>query len=312
MSANELLIWMSARMGGSWQQFRAAVEALQERSAENSNPSINDEDSSQDLPIYQTLRFSLQRLAHVEFTREELSWRTVPPVLAANNHEGSWIGILCGARSPVICKLIDDMTAPVERRCIAFAPDVIRFETSKREELLKISAALGAAVQVNAADTLLAALPAVGAPRHYAEEAPPSTPGWNIQQFSTGLLRWEQSEFREIARRNVGLFRFSQGFQRFHFLKWSGKTFRVPVQLGKYSVLSRRRRKRFIAYSGRLTIFSVPVICRPPLLIERALVLCSGFLPALNPTTGRLEYQNVPHNTARAAAALLRQEVSFI
>ena len=299
-------------MEGSWQQFRAAVEALQAGSAENASPGIDDENSSNDLPVYQSLRFSLQRLAHVEFTGEDLRWRTVPPALAANNCDGSWTGTLCGARSPAIYKSIGDLAAPCERRPISFAPDLIRFKASKLEELFEIGAAFGAAVQTNAADTLLAAVPAVGAPKHNAEDAPPSTPGWNIQQFSTGALRWEQSAFGEIAKRDVGLFRFSQGFQRFHFLKWRGKTFRVPVQLGKYSVLSRHRRKRFIAYNGGLSTFSVPAICRPPLLIERALVLCSGLLPALNKTTGRLEYQNVPHNTARAAAALLRQEVSFI
>ena len=34
MSANELLVWMSARSRGSWQQFRGAVEELQLINAE--------------------------------------------------------------------------------------------------------------------------------------------------------------------------------------------------------------------------------------------------------------------------------------
>ena len=66
MSANDLLLWMSARREGSWQQFRGAVEALHfEGGTEPVEPKHS---SDSPLPIHQELRLSLQGLAHVEFS----------------------------------------------------------------------------------------------------------------------------------------------------------------------------------------------------------------------------------------------------
>src|ERR1700693_4891014 len=67
MSANNLLLWMSARSRGSWQQFRAAVEELH---LDDGDAGAKEDDDSHDqfaLPLYQTLRFNLQRVGHAEF-----------------------------------------------------------------------------------------------------------------------------------------------------------------------------------------------------------------------------------------------------
>src|SRR4051812_24527063 len=84
---------MSARWEGSWQQFKDAVEELVPE------PQSADSGGSK-LPLHQKLRFSLERLGHVEFNfAENYRWRVVPPALAlASNRDVA--GVVCGARSP--------------------------------------------------------------------------------------------------------------------------------------------------------------------------------------------------------------------
>jgi len=104
----------------------------------------------------------------------------------------------------------------------------------------------------------------------------------------------------------TGLFRFVMGHQRFYYLRWRGRSYRVPVQVGKYAVM--RKKRGLLTFDAESRTLSVPLMCRPPLLIERALVLCSGLLPSFDGASGRVEYGSVPPEAARLAAQLLRQE----
>src|SRR5437868_5036674 len=108
VKANELLLWLSARKEGSWNQFRGAVESLHlpdDAPADDDAEAEIDSEEEQDqsgLPIYQELRLNLQRLAHAEFFARECKdgWRVTPPTLACCGDEAlGWVGILCGARS---------------------------------------------------------------------------------------------------------------------------------------------------------------------------------------------------------------------
>ena len=67
MSANALLLWMSARREGSWQQFRSAVEELHIET--DTFASAEDDEAADNFrfPLYQALRLNLQRLGHAEF-----------------------------------------------------------------------------------------------------------------------------------------------------------------------------------------------------------------------------------------------------
>ena len=105
----------------------------------------------------------------------------------------------------------------------------------------------------------------------------------------------------------TGFFQFLMKHQRFYYLRWHGHTYSVPVQVGKYIVM--RRKRGLIAYDATTRALSLPASCRPPLLIERALVLCSGLLPAFDASSRRLEYTCIPPSVARLASQLLWQEV---
>jgi hypothetical protein len=138
-----------------------------------------------------------------------------------------------------------------------------------------------------------------------------------IERFVPSTLRWtarnhqneRELEFGDVSKCRTGLFRFRMKYQRFHYLRWRERTYSVHVQVGKYAVLRHRRVRNLLQYDPSQCMLSVPVSCRPPLLIERALILCTGLLPHFDKTAGRLEYA-VPRDIARLAAGLLRQEIT--
>src|SRR5262249_37917881 len=103
MSADNLLLWMSARTRGSWQQFRAAVEELHVPDEEDVGDSNRSDDGAESdgLPLYQALRLYLQRLGHAEFfpgTRG-IEWRVTPPSVAIVQQSDGVLGVVAGARS---------------------------------------------------------------------------------------------------------------------------------------------------------------------------------------------------------------------
>ncbi|MDE2773295.1 MAG: hypothetical protein OXI46_06260 [Gemmatimonadota bacterium] len=161
--------------------------------------------------------------------------------------------------------------------------------------------------QVDAPTTILSAVPGVLDQATWLGMAIPETPGWTVHRFSSSRLRWVEAAGTDAIKTQTGLFRFVMRHQRFHYLRWRGRSYRIPVQVGKYVVM--RRRRGLLAYDAATKTLSVPAVCRPPLLIERAIILCSGLLPVFDARSRRVEYTNVPPDVARLAAQLLRQEV---
>ncbi len=324
MSLNHLLIWMSARGRGSWAQFRSAVERFHVEPEDGGVDGEDADDSTaNDLPLYQAVRFGLERLAHVEFSFSTAGpkWRVVPPALAITDENDRCVGVLCGARSPDLCSRLGRLNAGAswDSQEITGMPDRIRLVASDLDALQGAARELGLTAQVRAPASLLAAIPPVDDPRSRSLADPPAGPGWAVERFVSSDLRWttrhpkedRDLESRDVNKWQTGLFRFRMKYQRFHFLRWRRRTFRVPVQVGKYAILRRRSVRRLLQYDRKDALFSVPVTCRPPLLIERALVLCTGLLPRLDMSSGRLEYCGVPQTVARLAAGLLRQEIQI-
>ncbi|MBF2759006.1 MAG: hypothetical protein ISN28_01850 [Ectothiorhodospiraceae bacterium AqS1] len=322
MSFNHLLTWMSARGCGSWAQFRAAVERYHVEFAEHEqDEEIADDVTASDLPIYQVARLNLERLAHVEFfsPRAGADWRVVPPSLAVHKEGDQWVGILCGARPPDLCERIEKKVVIKKTQAARGIPmpDCIRLLAS---DLAKIESAAKAGelhVQIEAPTSILAAIPPVDDPRSYVPADAPTVPGWSIERFLPSKLRWtaqnhqneKDLEFGDLVDCQTGLFRCRMRHQRIHYLRWQGRTYRVNVQVGKYAVLRRQRIRNLLKYDSHRSILSVPVNCRPPPLVERGLVLCTGLLPVIDKATGRLEY-TVPQEIARLAGWSLRQEIN--
>ena len=298
MRANDLLLWMSARREGSWQQFRGAIEAL---NLDGEDTLVEPDAGSESLlPIQHALQLSLEGLAHVEFSRSDRRWRVVPPSLALFSE--TCAGVLCGSRTP---QTIDDLRTltgvQVDVSKSEGEPDRIILRCGSKDALLRAAQAAGIRVQDSASEMLLVAHGPIRRHQGWTPSELPPSQGWSVHRFSSSQLRW--IERPAGAKTTSGLFRFVMKHQRFYYIVKNGQCFRVPVQLGKYAVL---RRKDILLYDRNERRFSVPPICSPPLLIERALILCSGQLPVLN-GRGRLEYRDVPPAIARLAADVLCQ-----
>lgn len=317
VSANKLLLWMSARGQGSWQQFRAAVEELHlvggQPEAETENEDVVP--FRETFSAYQSLRLNLQRLGHAEFFAGagESEWRVAPPTLAVTQSDGAWIGILAGARSLELLERLREAAASSVLETISFAhsPDQILIKASEEMTLKMVAMQSSVFFQQNAPIAILGCLPTVDDPVLRRPRELPFGSDWKVERFSATRLAWVPATREQALGAIFGLFRFSFRHQRDTFLCSNHSFFHVPGQVGKFLLLKRRRSQvfRYDPATGNLT---VPTICRPPFLIERALILCSGKIPAGETRPGAktlLHYYQVPKITADYACGLLRQEL---
>ena len=313
MRLDHLLLWLSAKGNGSWAQYRGAVEVLLSDQTNESRDSNEEKAGSgvnhSVLPVHQQICLELQRLGHVEFSWNEQgqgSWRVVPPTIALLPNRRDK-GILCGARSPELPARLDALEdIKVERTERAWMPQRMTVQ-GKPAAVARAATQTGCLVQENAANAILSAVPSVREQAAWWRTGIPETSGWTVQRFSSTKLQWVDASANDAKTIRNGFFRFVMKHQRFYCLRRDGRSYKVPVQVGKYAV--RRRKRGLLAYDSASGLFSVPPIFRPPLLIERALVLCSGFLPEFDSTSRRVTYAGVPTDVARLAAQLLRQEV---
>jgi hypothetical protein len=240
-----MLLWLSAKSQGSWSQFRSAVEELNGQQVEL-EPEGEDNDSAStgsDLPIYQQFRFALQRLGHVEFfsAGAETGWRVVPPTIAIRTR-GTADGVLCGARSPALLESLcadNDLTVNVTQ--IDGMPQRIAIRSPSHELLVRRAREHSFRIQNDAPMSLLLALPGVRDSSSWRASKMPETPGWLVHRFSTYNAQWEEMRQEDTHKARSGLFRFTFKHQRFYYLRSRGCTYSIPVQVGKYAVMPRRK-----------------------------------------------------------------------
>lgn len=305
-----MLLWLSARGEGSWQVFRAAMEKL--HVAEDFELDAGVEFEDQNFPLHQQLRLNLERLGHVEFFARECEegWRVAPPALAATCGPNGWIGVLCGARSDSLLGRFIEMIDHLQVEIIpqADAPDVYRVLTSEREELAKAGERSGLHFQSDAPLAILSHLPQIDQSSQGAPTAEfPLGADWVIHEFLPDKLGWRKVTRSAANSARMGFFRFIIHFQRpRYFLRRSERTYELPRAIGIYALM-RRQRYSFLRYDGHERLFTVPAICRPPRLLERALVLCSGLPPTFEARESRLIYHEIQPDIARLAAQLLQQ-----
>lgn len=311
MRADALLLWLSARREGSWQQFRAAVEELH-ASDEPAANEVAPEDEG--FPLHRQLRRDLERLGHVEFFARDCQdgWRVAPPILAAHPFAEGVRAVLCGARSPALCDRVLRAAEGLgyERPGPPGVPEVMRLTAADASTLEEVATQVGMHFQRDAPLAILSYLPPCGSLSQRSKQAEfPLGADWSIHQFDAGALRWSKADRRRAETARYGVFQFSLYERWVHFLRWAGATFELPRAIALYALLHRRRR-RVLRYDIQVRELSVPAICRPPLLLERALVLCSGVPPAYDTATSHLTYADVPPDVAFLAAELLRQPLT--
>ncbi|MGH6878511.1 MAG: hypothetical protein ACREHV_14210, partial [Rhizomicrobium sp.] len=191
------------------------------------------------------------------------------------------------------------------------APDAIRLIAEDSTALSELAARSKVNFQPDAPLSILMHLPPCDPPaRRCAQAEFPVGGEWNIHEFDAKALCWHTVELRHAQTVRTGTFRFTHRYQRpTYFLRWAGGTYRLPRAIAIYA-MSRRQRPGLLHYDAAMRTLDLPAICRPPRLLERSLVLCSGLSPAFSTSTGRLTYVEVPPDIARFAAELLRQGLS--
>jgi hypothetical protein len=312
MTPNELLIWLSARGEGSWPQFRGAIETL-----DLANSSTDEAEDAQ-LSLHQRVRFNLERLGHVEFDTpgSEDRWRVVPPALAICDHGQEAMAVLCGARTPKLLESIEQEAQGLiwQRTAVTDCPDIIRIHAPESRSLEELAQQTGIRCQPDAPAALLSHLPLVDSlGGSKPEDLPAAGNDWDVKQFviEKKRMRWQPITLREAnAPRAEGLFCFTRFQIPHYFLRERNRTVRVPGAIGKYRMLDQYRR-RVLRYARKEQQLAVPAIFRPPVLTERAIVLCSGFPPSLTSVRGRrwLTYEGVPEDIAGMVAEVLRQDL---
>lgn len=310
MSANSLLLWMSARQTGSWQQFRSTIERF--HAQEGQELDATSALGNQEFPMYQQLKFNLQRLGHAEFFAVDqiMKWRIAPPVVATTQRRDGWVGIVTGARSSALLERLRLSSVALEIEQQLACPDVLLLHAHDSDALGAAAARAGLIVQQNAPQALLSCLPAIDAKNLRVAASVPLGAGWKIERFCTNVLRWVSATRLDVATASYELFRFEYRYQKHHLFCTGEVVMIVAPQVGKFLALRRRRRQvtKYDAQHERLTL---PAVCRPPLLIERALTLCSGRPPRYEVIEGKgyVHYDDVAAPIALAAASLMRQEV---
>jgi hypothetical protein len=305
MNANHLLFWASALGSGSWHQFKCAVERLHLE-----NRQEEEQDRQEDFPLYQQARFNLQRLGHVEFNGQETDWQVVPPVFAMVEREGKAWAVLCGARSKPLLASIREACNSLELSETACdtCPDIFCLEDKDSDRIKMIAENLGIMVQSSAPETILVNLPPVETLINWPRSDMPFGEGWNKKRFCAQALSWERKPDLSDTNEQPELLRFTRFGKPFYFIRVGASGIQVPGQMGKFFILMCIRR-RVLSYDSQRAELGVPPIYRPPLFVERALCLCSGFPATFEPKRKLLIYRNIPEHVAQLAARALRQEI---
>lgn len=291
---NNLLLWMTAKRAGSQRSFTV-------RAAESDPGS-----GRQRAPWHRVAQWNLARLCHAEFGDASIGagWRIAPPVIAAGSPTGPCAAVLCGARAPgMVQRLSESRTATLQISVQADGPDIAELAAPDRSSLEAAAADAGIPLQWHSSLLLLTA--SIAPKARVLEPIQRPTGNWSVERFSKSRLRWVESSMDECERSKHGLFRFQSEIRREVALIEGSRAFSCDPSEAKFRIL--RRRNRALAYDRHTAEFSVVPACRPPLLIERALILCSGSLPAFR--DDRLVYGRVPPTVAAAIGALLDQRL---
>ena len=295
---NELLLWMSARKFGSAQSFRARVAELQPVSG----------GFGRGAATHRRVAWELSKLGHAEFghAADGSGWRVAPPVLAAGSFSGTPRAVLCGARTRDLLSALANSAGSNQLRMSSQpgGPDTVEVHASSALALDDIARRTRIPIVWNAALAVLAVCPTAKTVS-MEERSVPVGIGWAVSRFSKSNLAWVASTAADAQAAKVGLFRFKADYGTTYILKEEGRAWSCDPAIAKYRVLTRRHRA--ISYAASEQKLSVAAGCRPPELVERALVIASGRLPEFQ--AGRIVYNQVMRAAAEAVAALLGQRL---
>lgn len=251
-------------------------------------------------------------LGHIEQQHDD-RWRVAPPVLAAlgDGSEELATAVLCGART-------SGLTEKLALACAAHGGALTRIPQHKRPDCIRVSAAttsdlcaIAAAAALNwqrdAGFTLLASLPTISSwPRSSCQMVSGRVKG--VRRFSKSKLQWVASTLEETHMAHRGLFLVKRDYDSIVLLKEAADSqSEIDLAAGRLVVAKGARELHIDLKSQSLRL---PWTLTPPVLVSRALTLCSGLLPEVWRERKELVFRGVTGRMARLAAAVLGLRVA--
>ncbi len=256
-------------------------------------------------------------LGHCEVDWTHGKWSVTQPVLA-QLPQADGLAVLCGARRPRLVRAIDerDIYEETRRRNSSHrdipSPSTILIPYQSAHQLQHDAAAIGAAVGGCAAERISSLL------RSTAPAAPSAPPAYSSlleRLTSVAPQRWRPASPRDPAPPR-GLYREQVNGRWQHLVRCADSWLTTDLSSGIFAELARLGRTvmRWLPdgddpkRTGTLLIDArIPL---PP-LHERALVLCSGFVPRFEAAFNELHYDNVPRAIADDVASTLGQSLQI-
>lgn len=314
MTADHILIWMSAKGEGSWAQFTQAVETLSDSDSDEELDDDSDSSSSASpafISSQNLLRLNLSRLSHTEFFDENgrFRWRVVPPTISATKTASGALGVLCGARIPALRKSLEGICRDNELQTseISDGPEGITISADSFERLAEIAEECHLILQPDAPEALLLPQPNILSSFYETRSRLPAGEGWTARRFCPRSLSWQESSPAEASAAPTGLFEIQAGYPWRYMIATEKAFIELPKAVGVYRTLRQRRRQLF-HYREKDQSLTIRATCRPPLLVERALILSSGALPEISKRKGQglfATYPNISKPLAETVSSIL-------
>jgi hypothetical protein len=252
----------------------------------------------------QRIADDLSMAGHLEITAPS-SWHIAPPVLAgfpADAKEPA-TAILCGARTSGVLSRLDEacmgQAVTVKTTSVPGRPSIMSLSATAFRDLTAAADRAGLRFQKDAGFTLLACLPTI---RQWPRTPCPMVAGRvdTVHRFSRSKLEWVESSLAEATQKRIGLFRIKRDWDWVTILK-SGESqcAKIDDRAGSFIIAAKRRDARWDANSQTL---SFPLRLYPPAIVARALVLCTGVLPAYKDR--RVAFGGITPSVLRLALAV--------
>jgi hypothetical protein len=250
---------------------------------------------------------NLSTLGHIELDNDR-GWRVAPPVLAglpSAQASSEQTSVLCGARTAgvlaALARSCSNAGAQMHVEAVRNQPSRVLVVCPSRSVLTTVAAGAKIALQHDAAYTLLACLPTV---RNW-----PRTPcalvagaATTVKRFSRRRMQWIASSLPEAASAKSGFFRIKRDWDWVSILKLRGADYAyIDDRAGR---LFTAAKLRVASWTAASQVLSLPIQLYPPTLIARALALCSGVLPEVERTGGRLLFAGVSPSVLRLTLSI--------
>ena len=282
-NSDRLLYVLSAKQEMNWTAFKSTFVSLYALIVSVSDLEKQDIKNKR----LEVVRRSLDSLGHCNFDFTGNRVYVAPPTLVRLPCAGFPQAILAGARSPQTIEQIKDVCNALGNHIkvesqreddLSLIPRRITVQVEDVEELRKIADSLKIHFKENPAAWEISNFS--GSLQDYLPTRKWSSApeiNWQRQTFNTNSLHFDSPQDTETNIRLSQYKNLKSSTQTYHFWR-DGQSTEIDRDWGRYAVLSAMH-INILFYDNRKFMMAVPIGAKLPSLLERALTLCSGYVP---------------------------------